>query len=129
MAAPVPLHADRGNGRTYTTPARRRAGQTSTHGCLTNGHLKLHPDLHHLDGRDPNFGADPPEQRGRPMLPGKRARYAAGGPTGVMGAARTEHGQCATREVCRRGKGEEPNPRTNPRGPASAASDGGWLRT
>ena len=24
-----------------------------THGGLTNGHLKLHPDLHHLDGRDP----------------------------------------------------------------------------
>src|ERR1700730_10261165 len=37
-----------------------------------------------------------------------------GGPTGVMVAARTEHGQCATREVCRRGKGEEPNPTTNP---------------
>ena len=37
-----------------TSPlTRRRSGQTSTHGRLTNGHLKLHPDLHHLDGRDP----------------------------------------------------------------------------
>src|SRR5205809_8050029 len=52
MAAPVPIHADRGNGRTHTAPARRRTGQTSTHGRLTDGHLKLHPDLHHLDGRD-----------------------------------------------------------------------------
>ena len=27
--------------------------QTSTHRRLTNGHLKLHPDLHQLDGHDP----------------------------------------------------------------------------
>src|SRR5438132_2735865 len=52
MPTPVPIHADRGNGRTHTAPARRRTGQTSTHGRLTDGHLKLHPDLHHLDGRD-----------------------------------------------------------------------------
>src|ERR1700750_1701315 len=26
-------------------------------------------------------------------------------------------------------KGEEPNPTTNPRGPASAGSDGGWVRS
>src|SRR5436190_12857982 len=52
MAAPVPLHADRGDGRTYTAADRCRSGKTSTHGGLTDGHLKLHPDLHHLDGRD-----------------------------------------------------------------------------
>ena len=45
-----------------------------------------------------------------------------------MVAARTEHGQCATREVCRRGKAKSRIQRTNPRGPASAASDGGWVR-
>ena len=33
-----------------TADDRRRSGETSTHGGLTNGHLKLHPDLHHLDG-------------------------------------------------------------------------------
>ena len=53
MAAPVPLHADRGNGRTYTAADRPRSGQTSTHRRLTNGHLKLHSDLHQLDGHDP----------------------------------------------------------------------------
>src|SRR5215831_4358687 len=52
MAAPVPLHADRGDGRTYTAPARRPTGQTSTYGRLTIGHFKLHLDLHHLDGMD-----------------------------------------------------------------------------
>src|SRR5437763_1116939 len=31
---------------------RRRSGETATHGGLTDGHLKLHLDLHHLDGRD-----------------------------------------------------------------------------
>ena len=30
--------------------------QTSTHRRLTNGHLKLHPDLHQLDGHDPCIG-------------------------------------------------------------------------
>src|SRR5215831_2770307 len=55
MAAPVPLHADRGDGRTYTAPARRPTGQTSTHGRLTIGHFKLQLDLHHLDGRDPSI--------------------------------------------------------------------------
>jgi len=60
MAAPVPLHADRGNGRTYTAADRRRSGQTSTNGGLTNGHLKLHPDLHLIDGRDRmNPGSSP----------------------------------------------------------------------
>jgi Transposase, Mutator family len=29
-----------------------RNALASTNGRLTNGHLKLHPDLHHLDGRD-----------------------------------------------------------------------------
>src|SRR5437764_6599047 len=52
MATAAPLHADRGNGRTYTAADRRRSGETSTHGGLSDGHLKLHPDLHHLDGRD-----------------------------------------------------------------------------
>src|SRR5437762_6814678 len=52
MAAPVPLHADRGDGRTYTAADRCRSGETSTHGGLTDGHLKLHSDLHRLDGRD-----------------------------------------------------------------------------
>jgi len=52
MAAPAPLHADRGHDRNYTAGARRSAGQTSTTRGLTNGHLKLHPELHQLDGRD-----------------------------------------------------------------------------
>src|SRR5207248_8427485 len=55
MATAAPLHADRGNGRTYTAADRRRSGETSTHGGLSDGHLKLHPDLHHLDGRDPGL--------------------------------------------------------------------------
>ena len=50
VAAPMPLHADRGNGRTYTAAARRRARQTSTPGRLIDGHLKLRSDLHQLDG-------------------------------------------------------------------------------
>src|SRR5689334_24989781 len=54
MAAAAPLHADRGNGRTYTAADRCRRGETSTPGGLTDGHLKLHPNLHLLDGRDPN---------------------------------------------------------------------------
>ncbi len=41
--APHPLH---------TAGDRTRAGQTSTKGGLTLGHLKFNPDLHHLDGRD-----------------------------------------------------------------------------
>src|SRR5215472_4881679 len=53
VAAPVPLHADRGDGRTYIAADRRRSGETSTHGGLTNGHLKRHLNLHLLDGRDP----------------------------------------------------------------------------
>src|SRR5215472_10435343 len=52
VAAPVPLHADRGDGRTYIAADRRRSGETSTHGGLTNGHLKRHLNLHLLDGRD-----------------------------------------------------------------------------
>jgi hypothetical protein len=48
----VPLHADRRDGRTYTAADRRRSGKTSTNGGLNNGHLKLHSDLHQLDGRD-----------------------------------------------------------------------------
>jgi hypothetical protein len=50
-----------------------------------------------------NVGADPPHKRGRPPSPVKRARNAAGNPTGVVMAARTGHEQCATREVCDRG--------------------------
>jgi hypothetical protein len=50
-----------------------------------------------------NVGADPPQQWGRPPSTVKRARYAAGDPTGVVMAARTGHEQCATREVCDRG--------------------------
>jgi hypothetical protein len=30
-------------------------GETSTHGGLTYGHLKLHPDLYLLDGRNPEW--------------------------------------------------------------------------
>src|SRR5437764_8639653 len=68
MAAPVPLHADRGDGRTYTAADRCRSGKTSIHGGLTDGHLKLHPDLHHLDGRDraaPIWGISEAEYRER----------------------------------------------------------------
>ena len=50
VAAPAPLHAGRGHGRTYTAADRRRSGQTSTHGGLTNGHLFANPFFHHLDG-------------------------------------------------------------------------------
>jgi hypothetical protein len=53
VAAAVPLHADRGDGRTYTAVDRCRSGETSTLGGPIHGHLKLHPDLHQLDGRDP----------------------------------------------------------------------------
>jgi hypothetical protein len=38
--------------RAMASANRRRSGKTSTHGGLTHGHLKLHSDLHHLDGRD-----------------------------------------------------------------------------
>src|SRR3954447_23918148 len=51
MAGPAPVYASRGDGRTYTAPDRRRSGKTSTPGGLTDGHLKLHPNLHQLDGR------------------------------------------------------------------------------
>src|SRR4051794_2258449 len=51
MAAPAPIHADRGYGRTYTAADRCRSGETSTDGRLTHGHLKLHPNLHPVDGR------------------------------------------------------------------------------
>ena len=53
VAAPASLHADRGNGRYYTAADRRRSGQTSTHGGLTDGHLFTNPFFHHLDGCDP----------------------------------------------------------------------------
>jgi hypothetical protein len=51
-----------------------------------------------------NVGADPPYKRGRSMSTVKRARNATGDPTGVVMAARTGYGQCATREVCDRGE-------------------------
>src|SRR4051812_40680679 len=51
MAGPAPVYASRGDGRTYTAADRRRSGKTSSPGGLTNGHLKLHPNLHQLDGR------------------------------------------------------------------------------
>ena len=72
VTAPVPIHPDRGNDRTYTAPDRCPAGQTSIPGRLTNGHLKLHPNCHLLDGRDPND-------------PGARAVFA--GPTKGRSAA------------------------------------------
>ena len=55
-----------------------------------------------------NVGADPPYKRGRPPSSAKRARNAAGDPTGVVMAARTGHEQCATREVCDRGEEAAP---------------------
>ena len=48
----MPLHADRGNGRTETTVDRSRSGETSTLGGLTNGYLFASPFFYHLDGRD-----------------------------------------------------------------------------
>src|SRR3954465_15056304 len=60
VAAPVPLHANRGNGRTYTDADRRRSHETSTNGRLTNGHLFANPIFHHLDGRDLRCAADGP---------------------------------------------------------------------
>jgi hypothetical protein len=53
VAAPMPLHTDRRNGWTHNAADQRRSGKTFTHGGPTNGHLKLHPDLHHPDGRGP----------------------------------------------------------------------------
>ena len=64
MAAAASLHADRGNGRTYTAADRCRRGETSTAGGLTDGCLKLHPNLHLLDGRDllkPEYAMCPPQ--------------------------------------------------------------------
>src|SRR3954466_715443 len=55
MAGPAPVYASRGDGRTYTAADRRRSGKTSIPGGLTNGHLKLHPNLHQLDGRSPDY--------------------------------------------------------------------------
>jgi hypothetical protein len=52
-----------------------------------------------------NVGADPPYKRGRPPSSAKRARNAAGDPTGVVMAARTGNERCATREVWDRGRG------------------------
>jgi hypothetical protein len=51
-----------------------------------------------------NEGADPPQQRRRSLSTAKRARHAAGDPTGVVMAARTGHEQCATRKICDRSK-------------------------
>jgi hypothetical protein len=65
-------------------------------------------------------GADPTRYRGRPPSTAKRARHAAGDPTGVVVAARTGHGQCATREVC--GRGVERHLHTN--GEPARASTG-----
>src|SRR4051812_1446733 len=56
MAAPAPIHAGRGNGRTYTAADRCRSGKTSTPGGLTDGHLKCHSNLHQLDGRNLRAG-------------------------------------------------------------------------
>ena len=53
-------YADRGDDRTYTALARCRARQTSDPGRLTNGHLKLHPNFHHLDGHDLLIGRPHP---------------------------------------------------------------------
>src|SRR5918912_4510227 len=52
VAATAPLYADRGDGRTYIAADRRRSRETSTPGGLIDGHLKLHSNLHLLDGRD-----------------------------------------------------------------------------
>ena len=52
MAAPAPLHADRGHGRTHTTADRRRSTTDHHRGCLIPGHLNLHRNFHHVDGRD-----------------------------------------------------------------------------
>src|SRR3954453_6056232 len=55
MAAPAPIHAGRGDGRTYTAADRCRSGKTSTPGRLTNGHLKRCPNLLPVDGPSPEF--------------------------------------------------------------------------
>ena len=52
LAAPAPLHADRRHGRTEHRPARRPPARSSTPSRMTHGHLKSHPNFHHLDGRD-----------------------------------------------------------------------------
>src|ERR1044071_2670927 len=64
MAASAPIHAGRGNGRTYTAADRCRSGKTSTNRRLTNDHLKPCPNLHLLDGRSPPFGAGGIEHTG-----------------------------------------------------------------
>jgi hypothetical protein len=71
-----------------------------------------------------NVGADPPQQRGRPPSPVKRARHAAGDPTGVVMAARTGHERCATREVC--GRDEERHLHANGEPVRASTGDRRW---
>lgn len=58
---------NRVDGRTYAAADRRRRDETSTHGGMADCHLKLHLDLHQLDGRD--------LQRLRCCVPGDRYCY------------------------------------------------------
>src|SRR3954454_9479351 len=51
MAAPAPIHAGRGNGRTYTVADRRRSGKTSTPGGLTDGHVWTTAPVQGKNGR------------------------------------------------------------------------------
>jgi transposase-like protein len=52
VAAPTPPHAGRGHGGAPAARHRGRPAQTSTQGRLTDGHLRCHPNLHPVDGRD-----------------------------------------------------------------------------
>src|SRR3954470_11827341 len=51
MAASAPIHAGRGNGRTYTAADRRRSGKTSTPGGLTHGHVWTTASVQGKNGR------------------------------------------------------------------------------
>jgi hypothetical protein len=71
----------------------------------------------------------PASGTGRPPSSGKRARNAPDDLTGVKVAARMAEHRCATREVCSSDHGRRSDWSTaNPRGPAPAGTDGGWVR-
>ena len=53
VAAPAPLHAAGSHGRTRHASPADRATTNSTHGRLSNDHLRRRSNLHPVDGRNP----------------------------------------------------------------------------
>ena len=89
MAATAPIYADRGHGRSHTTADRRHPTSDLHRGRLIPGHLNLHRNFHHVDGRD------------RP----ERKRSGAGAPTRPF-AARAE---CSDTQYSRVGSNRAAN--------------------